>query len=80
MVTLSCSVTLTCVTVTRAWVASVFSVRPPMLTSDRKLDSHSASSPGAKGGISGGGLAGSKVRSAKATGCFLDDGSRRLPG
>src|SRR5207302_5550143 len=42
----------------------------PTLALDKKLESHSACSPAAKGGISAGGLGGSKVRFAKVTGCL----------
>src|SRR5258708_912105 len=68
---LSCSVTLICVTVTAACVASVSRVSPRTLALDRKLESTSALSPGARGGISGGAAAGSNVRLVKATGCWL---------
>src|SRR5580704_16318256 len=71
MLMLSCSVTLICVMVTVACVASVCRDSPRTLASDRKLESHSAFSPGARRGISVGGVAGSNVRFAKATGCLL---------
>src|SRR5947209_3881446 len=90
MVIFSWSVTLTCVMVTVACVASVCRVRPPTLALDRKLESHSAFSPGGRGGIWAGGVAGSNVRFAKATGflvivgtgaslsCHRDERSRHL--
>src|SRR4029077_11254682 len=65
------SVTLICVTVTVACVASVCRDSPRTLALDWKSESHSAFSPGARGGISVGGVAGSNVRFAKATGCLL---------
>src|SRR5258708_31908479 len=71
MLILSCSVTLICMMVTVACVASVCRDSPRTLALDRKLESHSALSPGARDGISVGGVAGSKVRFAKALGCLL---------
>ena len=71
MLMLSCSVTLISVMVTVACVASVCRDSPRTLALERKLESHSAFSPGASGGISAGGEAGSNVRFAKATGCLL---------
>src|SRR5260370_31021024 len=75
MLMLSCSVILICVMVTIACVASVCRDLPRTLALDRKLESHSALSPGARGGISLGGAAGSNVRFAKATGCLLIAGT-----
>src|SRR5260370_36715820 len=71
MLMLSCSAILICVMVTVACVASVCRDSPRTVALDRKLESHSALSPGARGGISLGGAAGSNVRFAKATGCLL---------
>src|ERR1700751_5953883 len=68
MMILSCSAILICVMVTKACVPSVCCVSPPTFASERKLESHSACSPVPSGGISAGGLAGSNVRLAKATG------------
>src|ERR1700730_1088509 len=59
------------VTVTVAWVASVCRVSPATESLDRKSESQAAFSPWVKGGMSDGGLAGSKVRRAKLTGCLL---------
>src|SRR6202035_3211613 len=67
----SCSVTLICVTVRVACVASICRDFPPTLALDRKSESHSALSPECRGGISAGGAAGSNVRLAKGTGCLL---------
>src|ERR1700704_1202629 len=80
MVMLSCSVTLMCVWVTGACVAPDCRDSPPTLALDRKLDSHSAFSPKAKGGISAGGAAGSNVRFAKAAGCLLIVGTESSLG
>src|SRR6266851_5094821 len=71
MLILSCSVILIWVMVTVACVASVCRDSPRTLALDRKLESHSALSPEARGGISRSGAAGSNVRFAKATGCLL---------
>src|SRR5712691_13045463 len=76
---LSCRIILICVMVTVAWVASDCRDSPPTLALDRKLDSHSAFSPEARGGISAGGAAGSNVRFAKATGCLLIVGAGVSP-
>src|ERR1700747_812005 len=70
MVMLSCSVILIPVMVTNACVASVCCVSPPTRASDKKLESHSASSPVPSRGISDGGLAGSNVRLANVNGCL----------
>src|ERR1700730_19050365 len=67
----SCSVTMTCVMVTVACVLSVLRGWPRTLALAKKLASHSAFSPGASGGISVGGAAGSNVWLAKATGFLL---------
>src|ERR1700674_3005471 len=75
MVMLSCSVILIWVMVTVSCVASVCRDSPPTLALDRKSEVHSASSPGARGGISAGGVVGSTVRLAKATGCLLIAGT-----
>jgi hypothetical protein len=56
--------------VTVACVASVCRDSPPTLALDRKLESHSACSPGGRGGISAGGEAGSNVRLAKTASCL----------
>src|SRR5262245_84046 len=45
-------------------------MRPPTLASEMKFESHSASSPWPRAGISAGGLAGSNKRRKKTTGCF----------
>src|SRR5260370_39221868 len=71
MLMLSCSVILTCVMVALACVGSVCRDCQGTVALDRKLESHSALSPGARGGISLGGAAGSNVLFAKATGCLL---------
>src|SRR5467141_765964 len=71
MLMLSCRVTVTCVMVRVACVASVCRDSPRTLALDRKSESHSAFSPGARGGILVGGVAGSNVRFVKATGCLL---------
>src|SRR5277367_4699397 len=68
---LSCSVTLICVTVRVAWVASVLRDSPRTLALDWKLESHSAVSCWARGGISACGAAGSNVWLAKTTGCLV---------
>src|SRR5882672_11429684 len=70
MLMLSCSMTLICVMVTVACVASVCRDSPRTLALDRNWESHSALSPEARGGISDGGAAGSNMRLAKATGCL----------
>src|SRR5260370_10788409 len=75
MLMLSCSVTLTCVMVTVACVASVCRDSPLTLALEKKLESHTAVSPGARGGISAGGATGSNVRFAKATGCLMIAGT-----
>src|SRR5712691_4982445 len=77
---LSCRIILICVMVTVAWVASDCRDSPPTLALDRKLDSHSAFSPRARGGISAGGAAGSNVRFAKAAGCLLIAGTESSLG
>lgn len=74
MVMVSWSVTLTCVTVTIAFEASVRRDSPATLALALKLESHTASSPGDMGGMSAGGDAGSKVRVAKMTGSFTISG------
>src|SRR6266446_7074150 len=79
MLMLSCRVTLTCVIVTVACVASVCRVSPRTLALETKLDSHSALSPVDRGGISAGGAAGSNVRLAKATGCLVIVGAEVSP-
>src|SRR5690242_17151780 len=71
MLSLSPSVTLIWVMATVASVASVCRDSPRTLALDWKSESHSAFSPGARGGISLGGVAGSNVWFAKATGCLL---------
>src|SRR5258708_37338469 len=71
MLMLSCGVAVICVTVRVACTASVCRASPRTLALDRKSESHSALSPGARGGILVGGVAGSNVRFAIATGCLL---------
>src|SRR5262249_20905323 len=70
IVILSCKVTFTCATVTVALVESIFLMRPLTFASETKFESHSASSPSPRGGMSDGGLAGSNVRWVKTTGCL----------
>jgi len=65
MLIFSCNVTLTSVTVTTTCVASILSDCAFKPASDTKLESHSASSPSASGGISAGGAAGSNVCMAR---------------
>src|SRR6266478_2840797 len=79
MLMLSCSVTLIRVMVTVACVVSVCRDSPRTLALDRKWESHSALSPEAKGGISAGGVSGSNVRLAKATGCLSIVGTGASP-
>src|ERR1700737_662979 len=71
MVRLSCRSILMCVTASVAWVASVWRVCPATVALERKSESHAAFSPCARGGMSDGGFAGSKVRRAKLMGCLL---------
>src|SRR3981081_2365544 len=71
MLMLSCRFILMRVTITVAWVASVGRVSPATEALDRKSESHAAFSPWVKGGMSDRGFVGSKVRSAKLTGCLL---------
>src|ERR1700682_2530218 len=82
MLMLSCSVTLICVMVTVACVASVGRDSPRTLALDRNWESHSALSPEDRGGISAGRAARSNVRLAKATGCLsmIGAGTGASPG
>jgi hypothetical protein len=57
-----------------ACVASFRFVSLETLALERKLESHSAFSPGVRGGISAGGDPGSNVRIAKFTGCLTITG------
>src|SRR5712672_2101973 len=76
---LSPSVTLTCVIVTVACVASAGRDSPRTLALDWKSESHSAVSPGRSGGISVGGAAGSNVWLTKTVGCLLMVGNAASP-
>src|SRR5712672_3572506 len=76
---LSPSVTLTCVIVTVACVASAGRDSPRTLALDWKSESHSAVSPGRSGGISVGGAAGSNVWLTKTIGCLLMVGNAASP-
>jgi hypothetical protein len=67
----SSSLTMTSVMATVACVASVLRGWPRTVVLAKKLESHSALSPGANGGISAGGAAGSNVWLAKTTGSLL---------
>ena len=69
--------------VTTACVGSTILELPPTFALERKFESHSACSPSPSGGMSGGGFAGSKVRSLKFTGAFVTvglAGSLNCPG